>query len=187
MIFSRKNKYKNLNDEELLLKYKDSGNNIFMELLYERYYHLIYGVSLKYLKDRDESKDTVIQVFEKVMIEAKKIEISNFNSWIYSVSKNHCLMKLRAEKRMKEREKIYVDENFESIVEFSGVEDNQENLKKLELAISELNTEQKTCVKMFYLEEMTYNKISEKTGFSINQVKSYIQNGKRNIINKFKA
>ncbi|HBF89432.1 MAG TPA: RNA polymerase subunit sigma-70 [Bacteroidales bacterium] len=188
MIFGKKHKAKNLSDEEILQKFKDSGDNIFMEIIYERYYHLIYGLCVKYLKDRCESQDSVIHIFEKILIEVKKIEILNFNSWVYTVSRNYCLMKIRTEKRQRDREQIFCDENFELEISIENdvEEHKKENVKKLEQIIAELNIEQQECIKMFYLEEMTYNQISVKTGFSKNSVKSYIQNGKRNIINQFK-
>ena len=48
-------------------------------------------------------------------------------------------------------------------------------------SLEELNPEQKQCLILFYLEKKSYQEISENTGFSLMQVKSYIQNGKRNL------
>ena len=44
-----------------------------------------------------------------------------------------------------------------------------------------LNPEQKQTVELFYLQEKSYKEIVDQTGFSMNDVKSYIQNGKRNL------
>jgi RNA polymerase sigma-70 factor (ECF subfamily) len=51
----------------------------------------------------------------------------------------------------------------------------------LEKCIETLGDEQKQCVKLFYLQEKCYKEITESTGFDMNKVKSYIQNGKRNL------
>ena len=65
--------------------------------------HLVYGVCLKYLKNRDESKDAVMQIFEKLIIEIPKQKIENFRSWLYVVTKNYCLMQLRSQKSSDEK------------------------------------------------------------------------------------
>ena len=58
---------------------------------------------------------------------------------------------------------------------------NEEKLLKLETAIEELKDEHKKCLTHFYLEKKSYEEVALMTGFDLNQVKSFIQNGKRNL------
>lgn len=169
------------NESELIARYKQTGSLDVLGKLYEPYMSLVYGVSLKYLKDRDESQDMVMQIFEKLVVAVKDYDISNFKSWLYVTSKNQCLMALRAKK----------GKHFEEISPFimeSGAEmhhdqnnEMESNLSKLEKCIEELGGEQKACVKLFYIEERCYKEITEQTGYDFNKVKSHIQNGKRNL------
>jgi RNA polymerase sigma factor (sigma-70 family) len=172
---------KMLHDNELIRRYKESGELAILGELYKRYMPLVYGVCLKYLKDREESRDAVMQIFEKLVTTLKEHEVEHFKSWLYITSRNHCLMQLRARK----------GKNFEEITEFFmeteaqlHLDDEPEmesNLSKLELCIQKLAAEQKHCVTLFYLQQKCYKEIVQLTGFDDNKVKSYIQNGKRNL------
>ena len=173
--------YKNVSDEELVDLYKKSGALDIVGELYNRYTSLTFGVCLKYLKDREESKDAVMQIFERLIVTLKDHEISQFKGWLYVTARNHCLMQLRAGKNKK----------FEEISPFlmeSGEDEHlqegpeiESNLSKLERCIDSLPEEQKQCVQLFYLEKKCYKVITELTGYDLNKVKSYIQNGKRNL------
>ena len=180
MFFKRKN-IKELDDRELIREYKSSRNNKYIGILFNRYGHLVFGVCLKYLKNTEDSKDAVSQIFEKLMNDLLRMEVKNFKSWIYMVSKNHCLMQLRKNKPGKEQDiqelenQISEDENLEKI----ELKDAQ--LDNLSEAIKELKEEQKQCVELFYLQEKSYDEVADITGYNLKQVKSYIQNGKRNL------
>lgn len=168
-------------DLELVEQYKESGDLTLVGTLYNRYMTLVYGVCLKYLKDREESRDAVMQIFEKLMVSLKQHEITHFKSWLYVTSRNHCLMALRA-KKGKNFEGISSDfmEN-EMLLHLPDEPEMETNLSKLENCIEHLVTEQKDCVKLFYMEQKCYKEIVQITGFDDNKVKSYIQNGKRNL------
>ncbi len=171
-----------MTDQELIDHYKNDQNNKWIGILLERYTMLLLGVCMKYLKNEDEAKDAVQQVFLKALIEIPKYEISFFKSWIYMVAKNHCLMKLRSNKGKYAVE--FTDE-------FIKIEDNGKKLETLlkedltldilEKSIEELNSEQKICIDLFYLQKKSYQETADETGFTLMQVKSYIQNGKRNL------
>jgi RNA polymerase sigma-70 factor (ECF subfamily) len=172
---------KMLQDNELIRRYKESGELAILGELYKRYMTLVYGVCLKYLKDREESRDMVMQLFEKLVSTVAEHEITHFKSWLYVTARNQCLMLLRSKK----------GKNFEEISPFlmesnpsSHPEEEQEfetNLSKLERCIGELGEEQKHCVQLFYLQQKCYKEVTEITGFDFNKVKSFIQNGKRNL------
>jgi RNA polymerase sigma factor (sigma-70 family) len=165
----------NLTDIEII-NFFSSKRNQALEEIYNRYSALVYGVCLKYLGNRDESLDTVVEVFSLLTEKVPHHEIFNFSSWLYSVTKNHCLMKLRTDKRHNEAMKNYVNE-----VEHISPESSDEELvpgKNLEKAICQLSSEQKVCVELFYYQNKSYIEISDITGFTVKSVKSYLQNGK---------
>ena len=170
-----------LTDKELVQVYKHSGDLKQLGELYQRYMDLVYGVCLKYLKDPDKSKDSVMQIFEELVFKLKKHEVENFKSWLYQLAKNHSLMQLRTPKNLKTVELpdslMYSEEN----VHLNGVLEKEENFKKLEYCLGTLSEEQRRVVQLFYLEGKCYNEIVELTGMEWNQVRSLIQNGRRNL------
>ena len=177
-----KGKYDHITDQELLEKFSADHNNEWLGVLLERYTLLLLGVCMKYLKNEDDAKDSVQQIFLKVIQELHKYKVEYFKSWIYMVAKNHCLMKLRDKQG-----KIPVEINERLMTAPGEVTDqqvlmkNDQTLDLMEEALKELNPEQKQCVTLFYLQKKTYQEIKEMTGFTMLQVKSYIQNGKRNL------
>lgn len=168
-------------DSALLKRYKNSGDLRILGNLFTRYNSLVYGVGLKYLKDRDQAKDAVMQVFEKLIQSLKDHEVENFKSWLYVTTRNHCLMHIRAGKgKFREEISPHLMEN-ELTLHLNEEPELEQNLSKLEKCIDELVDEQKQCVKLFFLKEMCYKEITVSTGFDLNKVKSFIQNGKRNL------
>ncbi|MCB0402658.1 MAG: sigma-70 family RNA polymerase sigma factor [Flavobacteriales bacterium] len=179
-------------DNELISGYKKSGDNSLVGELYKRYSHLVFGVSLKYLKNEDEAKDAVLQIFENLLDDLKKHEINNFKSWLHSVTRNHCLMFLRKQqtlqKRVNEFEAVYQEEeSFDTPFAYHEKENKEVMLTKLEEAITMLKDEQRICIELFFLKEKCYNEVAEITGYDLKKVKSYIQNGKRNLANIMSA
>lgn len=174
-----------VSDSDLIAKYKESGNNSYVGELFKRYSHLIFGVCMKYLKDSDNSKDAVMQIFEKLLTDLNKHNVENFKSWLYSVAKNHCLMQLRNQQVQVSFQDTIKNNNVVMEMEYNlhlNSENNKEiELSNLEKAIGELNSNQKVCIELFYLKEKCYQEVSQITGYSMNEVKSHIQNGKRNL------
>lgn len=170
-----------MSDDELLHHYKMEGEMAILGVLFDRYMSLVYGVCLKYLRHREESRDTVMQVFERLTETLKVHEITHFKSWLYITSRNHCLMKIRSEKgRIQEEISPHLMESDAGLHQENEPE-MELNLVKLEKCIETLGDEQKRCVQLFYLQQLSYTEVSTQTGFTMNQVKSYIQNGKRNL------
>lgn len=183
-MFRSKKNLKNKNDQHLLLDYLADGDLDVLGELFGRYMHLVYGVALKYLKNRDEAKDAVTQIFERLITEIPKFEILNFKSWLFVVTKNYCLMEIRREKANKNRfEKFSVDQNMESTELLHPIDEDlnsalQENLKH---CLERLKKEQQECVQLFYYQEKSYGDIADELNIAEKKVKSYIQNGKRNL------
>ena len=175
-------KYNHITDQELLQNYQADHNSEWLGILLQRYTLLLLGVCMKYLKNEDEAKDSVQQIFLKVIQELQKYKVEYFKSWLYMVAKNHCLMKLR------DRQSKIPTELTEKLMgapeeetDWQALVQTDYTLELMEMALKELNPEQQQCVTLFYLQKKSYQEISDATGFSMLQVKSYIQNGKRNL------
>ena len=174
------NLYENINDNDLLERFYKSDDQQWIGILLERYTMLLLGVCMKYLKDENEAKDCVQQIFLKVLTEIGKYRIDYFKSWLYMVAKNHCLMRLRDKgaktaKELNEHHAVATESDRQELIA------NEKTYDLLDEALQELGEEQRQCVILFYLKKNSYQQISEKTGYSLMQVKSYIQNGKRNL------
>jgi RNA polymerase sigma factor (sigma-70 family) len=175
-------KYKHITDQEILETFYADHNNEWLGILLQRYTLLLLGVCMKYLKNEEEAKDCVQQIFLKAITELKKYKVEYFKSWIYMVAKNHCLMKIRDRQgkmpvELSERHMSAAEEETDR----QRLLQNDQAIELMTEALAELGAEQQQCVTLFYLQKKSYQQISEETGFTMMQVKSYIQNGKRNL------
>ena len=171
----------NQSDTELVLLYRESGDLKVLGELYQRYMELVYGVCLKYLKEPELAHDAVMQIFEELVSKLKKHEVDNFRGWLHQVAKNYCLMQLRTPKNLKTVALPPLLMQNEEDVHLNGVMEKEESFQKLEKCIASLPDEQKTVIKLFYLDGKCYNEIVEITGLEWNHVRSSIQNGRRNL------
>lgn len=170
-------------DTVLLARYLQTDDMEALGALYSKHAEMVYYVCLRYFRDEEKSKDSVMQIFEELITKVKKQDIKSFPKWLYVVSKNHCLMDLRSKNGTIE---ISIDE----FVEFSADMHQEENysekegkLSLLERCIEKLPEKQKIAVDLFFINEHCYKEVAEITGYSMKDVKSYIQNGKRNLKN----
>ena len=166
---------------ELVEEFRKTGNLEVLGNLYGRYMELIYGICLKYLKDPENAQDAVMNLFEELIVKVPKHEIDHFRAWVYTVAKNHCLMRLRSEKR---RPTVKMDTDLmqsEPDWHLNGELENEQNIKQLEYCLNQLVPEQRRVIELFYLEKKCYNEISASTGLDWKKVRSFIQNGRRNL------
>ena len=168
-------------EAEMLNSYRKTGDLETLGKLYEKYMPLIFGLCLKYLKSEEQSKDAVMQIFEQLITKLKVHEVSNFKSWLYTLARNHCLMELRVQNK---HEFVNIEDyGVETPVFFhqDDVETNENQLNSMNKCMDTLPDEQRISVDLFYLQQKCYKEIVELTGYDLNKVKSYIQNGKRNL------
>lgn len=178
---------KTQSDENLVINYQNTKNNLVVGELFKRHSLMCYAVCMKYLKNEDAAHDATMNIFEKLFTDLQKHQINHFKSWLHTVCKNHCLILLR-----KPNVLVSIDESEEEnshlFMQLSNVlnhDDNkhekEEKLQVLEQSIFELKDKQRECIELFFLKQKSYQEISTLTGYSENEVKSYIQNGKRNL------
>lgn len=167
-------------DTELVQEYRSRGDLNTLGELYERYMELVYGVCLKYFKEPEEAKDAVINIFEELISKLKKYEVVNFKGWLYQLTRNHCLMKIRGRKS----EPALVDRDIMQLAEnnhLDSIAKKEEQLNGMENCIETLPSEQKQAIQLFYFQEQSYQEIANFTKADISKVRSYIQNGRRNL------
>ena len=181
MAFLKNISNNDLPDKELVNLYKESGNMDVLATLFQRYMDLLYGVCLKYLKDPEKAKDAVMQIFEELVHKLNRHEVDNFKSWLYTLGKNYCLMQLRTPKNLKTTEFKTELMQSEDETHLNGMLEKEENLQKMERCLQTLSAEQKITVELFYLQNKCYKEIADETGLEWNKVRSYIQNGRRNL------
>ncbi|HSZ85314.1 MAG TPA: sigma-70 family RNA polymerase sigma factor [Puia sp.] len=175
------NLLKHISDQQLLDNFYTDHNNNWIGILLERYTLLLFGVSMKYLKNEEEAKDAVQQIFYKVIVEIEKYKVTYFKSWIYMIAKNHCLMIMR-----KRQDNVPIDVTEKTLSADTNVYEHvyfedELSVDAIHEALQELKKEQKQCITLFFLEKRSYHEIADRTGFTLMQVKSHIQNGKRNL------
>ena len=170
-----------MEDREILENFYSSHSNEWLGILLQRYTLLLLGTCMKYLKNEEDARDSVQQIFEKTIQELHRYRVEYFKSWIYMVAKNHCLMKLRDKGKhsveLDERVQHPADDQEDIRVHY----EKEKNLVNMAAALHQLNKEQQQCVTLFYLEKKSYQEITDHTGYTLLQVKSHIQNGKRNL------
>jgi RNA polymerase sigma factor (sigma-70 family) len=172
-------------DEVLVAQFLDSGNKELIAILFERYTHLVYGICLGYLQDKEQGKDAVMEIFESLFDKLSVHHVAVFKNWLYTVSRNHCLMILR---KTATRNRTYEKSLSGSVTTVEPDDANAEISPEIKegmvgTAVESLNPDQRACVSMMYLEDKSYKDIADQTGYTLNEVKSHIQNGKRNLKN----
>jgi RNA polymerase sigma factor (sigma-70 family) len=171
----------NSSDESLLKAYQASGDQSHLGVLYMRYTDLVFGVALKYLKERETAKDAVMNIYQELVHKLQTHNVENFRGWLHVVTKNHCLMQLRKEKKtvvVEFQPDLMQSEDFSHL---DDVLEKEKEFRKLETCIASLNKEQKNIIELFYLQGKCYNEIVEMTGLEWNKIRSIIQNGRRNL------
>ena len=173
-------KYNHISEQELLRRFYQDRNKEWLGILLQRYTLLLLGVCMKYLKNEEAARDAVQQIFLKAITELEKYEVEFIKSWLYMIAKNHCLMQFRD----KNRQLVELSEQMteaEDSDEKVSIKEKDQLLDWMHESLKNLNPEQQQCVTLFYLEKKSYQQVAEETGYSILQVKSSIQNGKRNL------
>lgn len=169
------------NESDILIEYRKTGDLKLLGKLYEQYMSLVFGLCLKYFKDEEQSKDAVMQIFEELVKKLRVHEVSNFKSWLYTLSKNYCLMHIRKSAKY---QTVSIEDNImenDAFVHLNIEDDTEEKLALMEKCIETLPLEQKLSIRLFYIEQRCYKEVAEQSGFELKKIKSFIQNGKRNL------
>jgi RNA polymerase sigma factor (sigma-70 family) len=171
-------------DLELIARYRESDDPSPLGILFMRYKHLIMGACMKFLKHSSEAEDATMDIYVELHAKLKEHEVKNFKSWLYTLACRHCLMKIRNSKGIVELDAD--DKKFESLFMENEVvehllEELQDETELLQSAIAQLKDGQRECITLFYLNELSYKEVADSTGLDLGQVKSHLQNGKRNL------
>lgn len=173
-------RHNHISEKELLNRFYLDRNKEWLGILLQRYTLLLLGVCMKYLKNEEAARDAVQQIFLKAITELEKYPVEYFKSWLYMIAKNHCLMQFRDRNRqpLELTERLILREDSDHL---QDIRQKDRLLDWMHEGLLSLNKEQQQCVTLFYLEKKSYHQVAELTGFNLQQVKSFIQNGKRNL------
>ncbi len=169
-----------MTDSEYIAAYQETKEVKYISALYEKYMTLIYGSCLKYFKNEADAEDAVMDIYEKLTKKALTSDIENFNAWIYMVTRNHCFEVLRKKKRQSDKISDAESMYSETIFHPDTVRDEQ-TIALLKKCLEELEAYQQECITKFYYQKMSYVEIAESMELRYNQVRSRIQNGRRNL------
>ena len=171
-------------DLQLVERYKATRDPVHVGALFERYTHLALGVSLRYLRNREDAEDAVMEVYERLTTALLEHDVANFKSWLYSVVANHCRMILRRRKAVPaavEASEELLDAVLASSPGPHEDDEAERRMQSLPAALGRLAEGQRRCLELFYLEGHSYAEVARRSGYALNEVKSHIQNGKRNL------
>ncbi|MCB0637390.1 MAG: RNA polymerase sigma factor, partial [Lewinella sp.] len=184
-----------LSDEELLAAARGRRRERFCDEIFRRYHVEVYGLCLYLLREASLSQDLTLQIFAKAFTELSGAEVSQLRPWLLALTRNTCLNHLKqAKKRQQARQDwqartgeqnmLYAEnralETF-SLLQEPGDDD------RLHALLATLPAEQRRCLELFYWEGLSYREIAARTGFAEKQVKSYLQNGKRQLRQRWEA
>lgn len=165
-------------DEELVLALQ-GGHRSALGLLWDRYAHLLFGVGMKYLKDTERSKDAVADLFAKLPGLLNRHQVERFRPWVHTVMRNHCLLALRADHKQVRWDEAVTTDAMDETAHEAAV--HESDLQRLEQAIGRLNEMQRNCIRLFHLERLSYAQVQERLGIDYDQLRSHLQNGRRNL------
>ena len=181
-------------DEDLAAGFRESGNNALLGQLYERYLELIYGLCLQYLRDGGRAEDAAMDIYEQLQTKLREHEVQHFRPWLYRLARNHCLMILRRSANQLTRDStsvpvhggadiadMYLGELMHQRVDDGVTADRETMLTALEACAERLNESQNACIRRFYLEGASYAEIADELACTTGQVRSHLQNGRRNL------
>lgn len=168
-------------DADLIRSYQSESKAEFIGELYRRYSLLVFGLCYKYLRNTENAKDATSDIFELILRKLKTHDVTFFRSWIFVVSKNYLVRIHRRRKEPDAEELEILPEKFMESKPDWSLHIREYESKRLRDALDNLNSDQRTCIELFYLKELPYCEVSTVTGFDLNKVKSCIQNGKRNL------
>lgn len=172
-----------LSDEELIKKFRFSHDNSYLGELFLRYTPYVFGVAIKHLQNQKDAEDLTLTTYNKISSDLKRIEITDFKKWLYKLIVDQCNIEKKKKSASNEESKMILIEELTKEEDSLFINTDSKNTtldtNSLRLAIDTLNESQKICIDLFYIQNKSYQEVSEITGYSLNQVKTNIQNGKR--------
>jgi RNA polymerase sigma-70 factor, ECF subfamily len=173
-------------DAELITLYKETSNTYYVGELYKRYHHIVFGVALKYLHNSELAEDALLELFSRLFEQLLKYKIDDFKHWLLTVTRNYCLKYIKSSSHtiafIATHENQFAVDFMEYEQQLDLLNGQEEKIELLEYAMAQLKPQQQQCVRMFYIEDKSYQDIADQTGYEVKKVKSYIQNGKRNLM-----
>lgn len=146
-----------------------------MELLYKKFYVLLYRYAQTFLLDEDEAKDVVSDVFQEVWEDWQK-ETSKYenltSALLYTAVRNRCLDKLRHNKACDNYASLV--KATESLATDGEVEEFERRILKLRAAIDSLPAHEQMVLRSVYFQHLSYADTAIQLNMSVNMVHKHM-------------
>ena len=180
MLLNRRTYLRKLSDEDIISLYKEKQWTSCIDELYQRYAHMVFGVCMKYVKQIENAEDLTLSLFASLTEKLLQHQVQHFKSWLYVSARNSSLMFLRANKKNIELkdDDVLCDDGDQRLDEKL---EKDELIESLIMVFEELKQEQRIYIQLFYLQKKSYEEVAKITNYSMKELKSHLQNGKRNL------
>ena len=172
------------NDEEILISAIKNGNSKAYAQLVERYKDLVFSLAIRMLKNREEAEEVSQDAFIKVFrsLESFKGD-SKFSTWIYRVTYNACLDRIK--KNKKYQNDVAIDEfTFNKLDDIDNALDQmivEERNLLIKKSINKLQENDAALLTLFYFEELSLIEISEIINIEVNTVKVQLYRARKKL------
>lgn len=169
-----------MNDDDIIAAYREGRDGSCFRLLYDRYAGRIYSKAMTMLHRRDEAEDATQEIFTKVFLNLNNFEgQSKFSTWVYSITYNMCIDRLR--RRRRGVELFTSAEIYPAAADTIDVEEmSEEELTRLQLnelrrVLRKLSEAERTLLLMKYKDGLKIKDIAALFGKSESAVKMQLK------------
>lgn len=149
-------------DEKVILQHLKGGSREALSLLWQAHSANVLNLAFRMMKDRDEAEDILMDIFVQI---PKKIQgfqgQSALATWLYRLTVNACLMKLRAQKRHRELEEEKLDVIIEEVLGKDDAKNEHFDAELLEMSLNALNAETRSMLWLKDAEDLDVKDLAE--------------------------
>ena len=172
-------------NEKVILQHLKDGSREALSLLWESHSGNVLNLAFRMLKDRDQAEDILMDVFVQVPKAVQGFRGgSALGTWLFRLTVNACLMKLRAQKRHRELEEEKLDVIIEEVLGKDEIENVDFDPELLELGMNALPAETRGMLWLRDAEDMDVKDLAEVYRMPEGTVKARLSRA-RNFVRNF--
>lgn len=170
-------------EDQRLLAEISEGNPKSFEALLKKYQKLIYGYSMKLLRDKQKAEDLSQETWLRVIRHAGEYRpTGSARSWILSISRHLIIDELRAAKKWQPLDEAAYAEQADPTADLERLFTDAERDRKLHEAFQLLPETQRLILSMTLIEELSQSEISVQLGTSVGAVKATLFRARANLM-----
>ena len=164
-------------DEEIALHFKQTGDNEFFSQLFAKHRKKVFFVCRSFFDDGSAAEDATQETFLRAYLYIAQFHGGDFSSWIMRIAKNACIDEWRKRRPVSEFDET-TTAGGSAADTFSSSIDLRLTVEKVIKEMRFLPSEQQQCLEL-KIEGYSYEETAVRTGFTVDAVKSHLQNGRR--------